>query len=63
MYAFRDSLEIENSNNLVIVTTIVYTVILLIAVILIAAISGVSINSLMKGMQGISELTNMIEGF
>ena len=63
IYAFRDSLEIENSNNLVIVTTIVFTVILLIAVILIAAISGVSINSLMKGMQGISELTNMIEGF
>lgn len=63
LYAFRDSLEIDNSDNLVIVTTIVYTVIIVIAVILLAAISGISINSLMKGMQGISELTSMLNGF
>lgn len=56
IYAYRDSLEIENADKLVIVTTGVFTVILVIVIILLCAIIGVS-------LKNISAITDLIKLF
>ena len=56
IYAYRDSLEIESADKLVIVTTGVFTVILVIVIILLCAIIGVS-------LKNISAITDLIKLF
>ena len=55
IYAYRDSLEIESADKLVIVTTGVFTVILVIVIILLCAIIGVSL----KNISAISDLIKL----